>query len=103
MFEVTVFVCISALTLFVSGNPLDDAANDVANNSSADSTLTGEMVGGNFQGDMILSAEQLRNLNFGPRNGMVNRRARWPKNKRRKVVIPYAYRNPGEFSKSKIV
>lgn len=65
----------------------------------SENDISYEEIGGNFQGDMILSDRQIRNLGFNPRNGLVHNRFRWPKNAAGKVIVPYAFRNKGEFSK----
>lgn len=93
MAKVVIFVYLTALPFVVFGFAIDDADDDIA---SVD--LKGEMIGGNFQGDMILTEKQRRNLEFGPRNGLVDQRFRWPKNRNGKVVVPYEFKNRREFS-----
>lgn len=72
----------------------DDDVDVVENDSSS---LKGETVGGNFQGDMILSKRQIRNLNFSPRNGLIYKRYRWPKNEEKNVVVTYGFKDKNEF------
>lgn len=70
---------------------LNDIARDDALNDIPHRELKGEEIGGNFQGDMILSKEQFRNLNYSPRNGIRDSRFRWPKNDKGKVIVPYIF------------
>lgn len=91
----TVLIVISLLSLEVFGRPADvsDFEKFVENISDEleEGELEGEEVGGNFQGDMILNKEQVRNLHFNPRNGLINERFRWPK-ENGKVTVSYMWK-----------
>lgn len=52
------------------------SSNDIR---KRDGSANPEERGGNFEGDMMLDAEQIRNLDFGPRNGLILRQHRWTK------------------------
>lgn len=88
------------LTVLLSSGSQSQEADDAAEFSQDDSSsLKGENVGGNFQGDMILSKQQIRNLNFTPRNGLINKRYRWPKNNEGNVIVPYGFKDKDEYCK----
>lgn len=53
--------------------------------------------GGLFEGDMILNKFQKRNLAFGARNGLIDKKYRWPKDKCGNVIVPYKFKNSTEF------
>lgn len=53
---------------------------------------------GFIEGDMILNKFQKRNLAFGPRNGLISKQYRWPKDDCGDVIVPYKFKNSSEFS-----
>lgn len=57
-----------------------------------------EEVGGNFEGDMIMSETQLRDLHYGPRNGRLSKASRWPK-KDGIVTVPYRFDSDSDYCK----
>lgn len=54
------------------------------------------------EGDMFLNKFQVRNLAFGPRNGMIDKKYRWPKNKLGKVIVPYKFNETSAYCESLI-
>lgn len=93
MATVAVYFCLAMSSLIVHVPSIENGAGVAANEG-----LSGEMIGGNFEGDMILSDEQLRNLDFGPRNGLVHKKFRWPKNSKGEVIVPYNFSNANDYS-----
>lgn len=59
-----------------------------------------EESGGFFEGDMKLNREQLMNLEYGPRNGLISRQFRWPKSQG-KIIVYYGFKSK-HFSKLNI-
>ena len=60
--------------------------------------LNPEEVGGNFEGDMILSDKQMRNLHYMPRNGRIDAKYRWSKQDGM-VIVPYKFDSEYDYSK----
>lgn len=93
MATVAVYFGLAMFNLVVHGLPIENEARDAPNDG-----FSGEMIGGNFEGDMIMSDEQLQNLDFGPRNGLVHKKFRWPKNSKGEVIVPYNFTNADDYS-----
>ncbi|CRK90533.1 CLUMA_CG004237, isoform A [Clunio marinus] len=68
-------------------------------NASEESEANGEEIGGNFQGDMILSPSQIYSLFSMSRNGLIDERYRWPKNSDGIVEVAYKF-EVGDFTLS---
>jgi hypothetical protein len=51
---------------------------------------------GHFEGDMMLSKEQRRNLKFSPRNGLILDKYKWPKEDGKAIVSYYIDSEFGE-------
>lgn len=68
-----------------------DVIQEVFTKKTAHVGLQGEEIGGNYQGDMVLSKSQLKDMESENKNGILGERYRWPKNIFGKVLVPYVF------------